>query len=327
MYLLIIFILQNFLVNNAPFFQIDNFDGIRERTSSSLQYVHNSTLSVYDNILNPADYLYTVPDSLNIHNILENPIENWSNSTFEIYRYKIIPEIIIIDTLNYSLQSIMFKRLAFFVEKKGYVGKIYTMDELGNKNDWNGHDYNAVDLAEFFNRADYDNVVLTNGEEILKNILTNTKVLIQTKKGYSPGVGAVISISRSTPPNLRYLILRHEIYHGLYFTSDKLRNYVGLVWEELEEESRKIITMFLDSLTYDVTNKDLLKNEFLAYLLQRDEKETYEYFNSTVYNRLLLYYPNDKLMVDDYFKRNKTPFSHPIKKLYNFIKKNISDNI
>ncbi len=292
-----------------------------------LFFLSQNLIAMEINVLQPIIYKQINPDSKNIGNILENPIKNWSNSTFEVYRYKIVPEIIIIDTLNYSIQSNMFKRLAFFVEKKGYVGKIYTLDELGNQRGWNAHDYNAADLSEFFNRAHNDNIPLTDGEKILKDILLNTKILNRTKEAYTPGIGAIISISRSSSDNFRHLILRHEIYHGIYFTSKDLRNYVDIVWEELERNSKQIILMFLDSLTYDVTNKELLKNEFLAYLLQRDEKETYKYFNSIVYNRLILYYPHEKTVIDEYFKRNKTPFSYPIKKLNKYIKKNISSSI
>lgn len=292
-----------------------------------LFYIIQNLFSIEINALQPVIYISREPDKRNIKNILENPIKNWSNSKLEIYRYILVPEIIIIDTLNYSIQSDMFKRLAFFVEKKGYVGKIYEMDQLENESGWNAHDYNSIDLSEFFNKADNDNVTLTDGEKKLKNILLDTKILSRTKKGYSPGVGAVISISRSSSANFRHLILRHEIYHGLYFTSKGLRNYVGIVWEDLKKSSKQIITMFLDSLTYDVSNKELLKNEFLAYLLQRDEKETYKYFNSIVYNRLILYYPEEKKMIDEYFRRNKTPFSYPIKKLNNYISNNISSSI
>lgn len=284
-------------------------------------------LSIKLNAIQPTNFINSIPKIMNFNNILENPIKNWDNPSFEIYRYKLVPEIIIIDTIDYSMQSDLFKRLAFFVEKKGYVGKIYSMDELGNKRGWNAHDYNAKNLSQFFNRANSDNIPLTDGEQILKTILLNTKVINITEDEFTPGVGAIISISRSSTANFRSLILRHEIIHGLYFTSGDLRNYVDTTWDDLEKNSKKIITMFLDSLTYDVTNKDLLKNEFLAYLLQRDENETYKYFNSTVYNRLILHYPKEQPMIDEYFKRNKTPFSYPLKKLNNYIKKNTSGSI
>ena len=59
---------------------------------------------------------------------------------------------------------------------------------------------------------------LSTEENALATILVQNGVVKKTADGYTPGDGCILSISRSSPPLLRSLLLTHESFHGLFFT-------------------------------------------------------------------------------------------------------------
>ena len=58
--------------------------------------------------------------------ILSYRVESWRNSRYEVFSWDAFPEILIFDTANYAVQDRLFKRLAFFVEKTGFRGRLST---------------------------------------------------------------------------------------------------------------------------------------------------------------------------------------------------------
>ena len=96
--------------------------------------------------------------------ILENDPAQWRYPDWEIYSWESFPGIFIIDFQNFNIQSHMLKRLSYFVEKRGYTGKIHSFLRLSGKSDWNAHNYKAKDLAAFFTEAERSNVLLTSAE-------------------------------------------------------------------------------------------------------------------------------------------------------------------
>ena len=48
---------------------------------------------------------------------------------------------LIFDTASYAVQARFFRRLAFYVEKQGYRGRLLTDAELGSRRGYNAHDY------------------------------------------------------------------------------------------------------------------------------------------------------------------------------------------
>lgn len=266
----------------------------------------------------PFNYEYSEPDIKTLNYIINSNISKWKNSTMEVYRWEYNNNVLIFDTFNYSIQALLFKRIAYFVEKKDYAGRIYSYEELQNKRGWNGHDYKAKDLARFFNKFKTYNYTYTNGEKALLEILLKSRILFKTPNGFRGGNGAVISISRSSYKLLRNSIARHEIIHALYFTSPEFRVYSATVWNTISQRNKDIWIMYLDLLGYDTSNNDLVINEFVAYTLQSSDEEVYGYFREVVYYRLISAYPQEREKIDSFYRVSRKPYSLQIGKLRKF---------
>ncbi|MDR1910084.1 MAG: hypothetical protein LBQ35_09260 [Spirochaetaceae bacterium] len=206
------------------------------------------------------------------------PRENWRDRRFEVFRWDEFPGIIIFDTADYEVQSRLFKRLAFFVEKAGYRSRLVPDAELAGLHGWNAHDYNAGDLAAFFEAARRSGFPLLPEEAELRDLLLACGVLRLAGGGIAGGEGAALSLSRESPDYLRRRFLVHECYHGLYFLDRDFRDFAARRWEGLEDEARRFFRSYLDSQRYDQDYPYLVINEFMAYCLQQPAGQAGPYF-------------------------------------------------
>ncbi len=226
----------------------------------------------------------------NLSDILNTPAETWRNRDFELYRWNDFPRILIWDCLDYDIQNRFFRRLSYFVEKKGFRGSLMTNRELQGLHGWNAHDYRPEDLAEFYNLAESQDFPLYKEEWLMRDILVSRGMLVRNTGGtLSPGEGAVISISRESSAVLRERFLIHEASHGLYFTSAEYRAFSARLWEGMTEEDRNMWRFFLGWYGYDPADEDLMINEFQAYLVQQKKEVAPEYFNIRLSNLIGLY--------------------------------------
>ncbi len=221
--------------------------------------------------------------------ILENDPAQWRYSDWEIYSWESFPGIFIIDFQNFNIQSHMLKRLSYFVEKKGYTGKIHSFLRLSGKSDWNAHNYKAKDLAAFFTAAAEKDVVLTSAETYLRELLLANGIIERSGTGYSGGEDkGIVSVSQESLPNVRSLLLTHEGYHGLFYAAPGLKELVYDLWDKLAPEAQEMWIEYLktaDAWNYDYENGYLLRNEMLGYMMQ--QKDFAEYFDNMMFPRLL----------------------------------------
>jgi hypothetical protein len=210
--------------------------------------------------------------------ILGTDPSDWRNDDFEIYRWSSLPEVLIFDCRNYDIQNRFFRRLAIFVEKKGYRGQILSNEELRGKHAWNAHDYRASDLAAFFNKAEELDAGLYDEEILLRKILVDEGILIRDGDILSEGTGAVNSMALESGSGLRYRFFTHEASHGIYFTQEKYRDFVKSFWESLEERERDLWRLYMSISAYDPGDEDLMMNEFQAYFTQQPVSEAADYF-------------------------------------------------
>lgn len=265
-----------------------------------------------------SDYRYYPPEPRSINYITDNPVSKWNNKNFEVYKWDKIPTVLVFDTIDYAYQDLMFKRLAFFVEKKGYIGEIYDPREIKYERGWNGHDYRAYDLAIFFSKAASERVELTDGEEILLDILIKNSIIKYSYGGFIPISGAIISCSRSSGYNHRKTILKHEALHGIYFTDSNFRELSESVWNKQSSDAKKVWILYMDYLNYNTEDTYLVINEFMAYLLQVTREESYIYFKNTVFYRLYYDYPSERDSINRFFSNNRTPYREAIIELGNY---------
>jgi hypothetical protein len=218
------------------------------------------------------------PIPAGLDQVVTAPIASWRSPRLEVYRWDRFPDIIVIDTVDFHLQDRMFTRLAYFVEKKGFRGKLLTNARLAGRHGWNAHDYGPDGLASFFNAASERSFPLNPEEKALESLALREGILLADGERVLPGRGGVLSISRSSSAIERRYLLTHESFHGIFFTSAAYRDLCFRLWDSLAPEERQFYRSFLDSLGYGSDDGFLLVNEFQAYLMQQPLEYALSYF-------------------------------------------------
>jgi len=223
--------------------------------------------------------------------ILNYPIESWRNSRYEVFCWDAFPEILIFDTANYDIQDRLFKRLAFFVEKAGFRGRLASDSEIAKLHGWNAHDYRAEDLAAFFEAARKINFPLLVEERELESILLSAGILQRNASmQIVPGRGAIVSISRESDRidrSLRPRFMVHECFHGIYFIDEDFRDFSRQRWEAFPPAAKKFLLAFFEFQAYDTKDENLIINEFMAHVLQQPVAQAAWYFGEYQPNRMI----------------------------------------
>lgn len=194
-----------------------------------------------------------------------------------VTRFAPQPAILVLQYPSLGEQGRALNRVAALLEKNGFPrDRVLDDAELERRiratgaspeTFYYGHDYRAADLVRFFALADRAGTALTAEEGRLRTLLQDT--------GWhgTAGEGALISLVRHDPAagldrSARATILRHELSHGLYFTSPAYAAYALRFWNEtLSAKDRALFTTFLANDGYDPGNADLMVNETQAYLM------------------------------------------------------------
>ena len=190
------------------------------------------------------------PVTSNPREVLAYPIERWRDSRYEVFRWDDFPEILIFDTATYAVQERLFKRLAFFVEKAGFQGRLMTDAQLAGLHGWNAHDYSADSLASFFEAVRRTNFSITREERELLNILLDAGIL--RRNSFSEIVsarGAVISLSRESDRvnrTLRPRFMAHEAFHGIFFVDDDFRNFCRQRWDNFPDFAKNVLLAYFE---------------------------------------------------------------------------------
>ena len=233
------------------------------------------------------------PLPADLDTILAYPRSTWRGADWEIFRWNALPEVLIFDTANYAIQDEMFRRLAYYTEKAGFRGTVWSDAELGGRYGYHAHDYTAADLARFFTDAERAGVQLNARELWLRDFLARERV-IRASAGQGAaaawqagtGAGAVLSISQESPPSQRALLLRHEAAHGVYFVRAGYREEIAAIWQAIGEPARHAWRTYLAALAYDPSSEDLMRNEFQAYLAHNPRRNLGYYFGELVPARI-----------------------------------------
>jgi hypothetical protein len=220
----------------------------------------------------------------------------WRQPDWEIFSWERLPRVLVFDTADYRVQDRLFKRLAFFVEKAGYAGTIPDWRSIEGLHGYNAHDYRAEDLARFFSTARARGVALLAEEEALEGILASAGVIRRSGAGFEPGTGAVLSLSRSSSPLLRELLLTHECFHGVYFALPAFRAASARAWEALSAVEKETWLRFLAGKSYNTSDPGLVVNEFQSYLFQQPRAGV-PGFQALTLSRLRARSPGDAALV------------------------------
>jgi hypothetical protein len=192
--------------------------------------------------------------------------------------------VFLIDFADLAVQGEALNRIALFVESRDRKDTVLTGSELaeyfaskGEKPEQflHGHDYQAGDLARFFNAMEQKKVPLNPRETYVLTVLVENNIIRKEGSAYIPvpPYKVILSIPQSKEgseihlsQDLRRSVLRHEASHGEYFTNDEYRSYCRAFWNNLKTREQQICHDELGKLGYDPDNEDLLINELQAFL-------------------------------------------------------------
>ena len=218
--------------------------------------------------------------------VLAWPVERWRDSRYEVFRWDRFPSLLIFDTADYAIQDRMLKRLAFFVEKVGFRGRLASDSEIAALHGWNAHDYRAEDLARFFQIAREVNFPLLAEERELERILLDASIIHESGGSIRAGEGGIISLSRESDEYLRRRFIAHEGFHGLFFIDGNFRDFSYNRWQQLAAEPKRFILSYFGFQQYDTTDEYLVVNEFMAHVLQQSVSQADHYFGVLLPSRL-----------------------------------------
>jgi hypothetical protein len=211
----------------------------------------------------------------------------WRDRRYEVFRWDRFPPILIFDTADLEVQDRLFKRLAFFVEKTGYTGRLMEDREMEALRGWNAHDYRAEDLAAFFETARKSGFPLSTEEGELAEILLGAGILERSPSGtFGAGTGAVISLSQESPDYLRSRFMAHEGFHGLFFIDGDFQEFCRRRWRELDPVAKRFILSYFDYQGYNTKDAYLVINEYMAHCLQQSVSQAGGYFGGTLAGRI-----------------------------------------
>jgi hypothetical protein len=214
--------------------------------------------------------------------LLAWPEKTWRNPRREWFHWT-GTSVLVLVTSSYDVQDDYLKRLAFYVEKEGFRGRLVSEAEVAHLHGWNAHDYAAEDLARFFNQAVREGFALNREELELRDRLAASGILVAGEtEPWKAGTGALVGVSAESEPALRAVLFVHEGFHGLYFTTPEFRAGVHAAWDGLSEAAREAFRTYLSHSRYDPTDEALMVNEFQAYVLQRPAAEWEPFFRDRV---------------------------------------------
>jgi hypothetical protein len=226
------------------------------------------------------------------------PRSAWRREDFEVFSWAAYPRLLIFDTADYATQARLFRRLAFFVEKRGFRGRLLSNAELASRHGWNAHNYRPEGLAPFFTEAERQGFALNAEEQLLRDILLANGIIRRVDGGYAPGEGGILSISQASYPLLRELLITHEAFHGIFYEEEAFRDGVREVWDGLSDAERSYWRGLLGYMTYDPADEYLMVNEFQAYLLQQPLDRARGYLRGVLAPRYARARPNRRAEIE-----------------------------
>ena len=281
---------------------IPGFQQGKTKADTIVTVTSSDTTNTFNKILllrNQIDTSQLIGLKADLETILNYSMEKWRRKDFELFSWTILPEYLFIDLIDYHYQDMMFKRLAFFVEKANFAGKLLTHAEMRGRHGWNAHNYKADDLCNFFNLAQQTNFQLTEEEELLKVILQKNNVIKKEGDLLVPIKGGILTVTREATMDLRRLFLNHEGYHGIFFASEEFRKKCWEIWNNSSPNVKRFWEVFLSSRSYDITNEYLLVNEVMGFNLQQTPAAGRDYFFNRQIPALERRFPAQKGLFDN----------------------------
>ena len=233
------------------------------------------------------------PISADLSTMLHYPLSRWRNSEYEIFTFNQYPSLLYLITKSFTVQSQFLKRLAFFTEKSGFIGRLARDEEIAGLRDWFAHDYRARDMAAFFELARKQSFPLNESEILLRDLLLAQGIIKNEESRYIEGKGALLGFSVESRDRLP-VYFAHETIHGLTFIIPELQKLFVDFFDSLSGIEKDFISDALVYRGYNVLeDRELLAFEMAAYLLQQKPEETDKYFRDYIMGWYAAYHKNN----------------------------------
>lgn len=312
---------QRISVRRAPNIYQTSFDGCLFMESvltpvldDAAQYISGMTMDYYE----PEPFTPLIADT---ELILDWPQEYWRQPDYELFSWEQFPSVLVFDFANYEIQDRFLKRIAFFTEKRGFTGTLVHDTDMQHLHGFNAHDYRAETLAAFFQQAAEEAFPLNKSEQLLRQILLHNNIIVATEAGFTAGEGAIVSLSRQSAQPLRRLFITHECLHGIYFTEKRFRDVVDEVFETTDPKAILFLRRYFESnptLNYNTDDLYLLKNEFMAYILQQSSTQVEWYYINRLSRQKLISKAEPELC--NYIREiNALPFKQAADRMNDFL--------
>lgn len=246
----------------------------------------------------------------------------WRQKDYELFSWSLIPSVIVMEFRSYSVQARYMKRIAYFVEKEGYAGRLWTNAQLAGLIGWNAHDYRPRDLARFFTLAAKEHFALNSEEKHLETILLANGVVRREGGSYGAGKGAILTFAHVGSYWLRSLLLTHESFHGIFFTHPDYRRAVLSIWNHTSRDEQELFrNVFLAYEGYDIGDIYLVRNEFQAYLMEQPVAATQSYFDAALTHRMKRMSVGDASPLRRYFEAHPEMFRRSAEEVQRAVEK------
>ncbi|HAW86139.1 MAG TPA: hypothetical protein DCX65_07645, partial [Spirochaetaceae bacterium] len=252
------------------------------------------------------------PLLVDLGTLYDYPPSAWRHAEYELFAWSLYPAILYFDFADYAIQGRFLSRLAYFVEKKGFQGRLLSNQQLQGRHGYNAHNYNGEGLAAFFNAVDASQFQLNPEEELLRQVAVRAGIISGSSAAWQAGSGGILSISREAPSvtGLRNLLMTHESMHGVFYEEPYHADFARRYWAEtMTADQRSFWQLFMDMLSYSTTDEYLMVNELQAYMLQYPQIHNAWYYNTLVRDRLLLAYPEQRPRIEAFYAANPDFFT------------------
>lgn len=248
---------------------------------------------------------------------LSNP-DHWRQKAFEVYHLTVGNNIIVIKFSSYAEQRKFFFRLTYFSNQDDTEHHIQPASYYDGMHSYNANDYNAEELADFFNQLAKQHMNPEPGEAVLLNMALSYKIIKKTNADYKPIGGAIISFSMETEIVQRKRYLVHETMHGLFYTVPKLREAIFATIEKLTPTEKYFWYLFLKHKGeldnrpglsgYNINNKELVVNEIFAHVMQTEPEDMDDYFFTIYIPRMFKLLPEEKQFLENFLNTSSSMF-------------------
>ena len=195
---------------------------------------------------------------------------------FELARWDAHPEVALVRFASMGAQRDALARASTFLEDAARAGTVVERLDVGRMGGaalYSGHNMRASEFCAFLDAAAVAAGGLTSAEEALRGALL-AEGLLRASRHAPSGVEAagkkcaLLAIAAGAERSEVREALLHEAMHGLWYVCDGFRSLCECYYaDRLDVTQRQTWLDFLGGLNYDVSNEELVANEFQAYML------------------------------------------------------------